>query len=184
MSRHHRNGGAMHERNHSGCGYVFAQGTAKQILKLAVRVCSGAPQSRRWMRSAPVVVVTGAHAELSRRELDGLDVGECSIRDGGNGHGIVDPHRGERSLNAEPDTSPVILALCDQPYLTAEAISALDGDVLSSSILGKRRPNCPAESTTKPSSEIIIPAITLVMVASARITRIRGSSDASIALRS
>ena len=73
----------------------------------------------------PVVVVTGAHAELSRRELDGLDVREVlnthwetgmasSIRAGVGG--LVD---------AEPDAAAAVLLLCDQPHVTADVISDL-----------------------------------------------------------
>ena len=73
----------------------------------------------------PVVVVTGAHAELTRRELDGLDVREVfnplwetgmasSIRAGVEG-----------LLVAAPDADAAVLMLCDQPHVTAEVISGL-----------------------------------------------------------
>ena len=73
----------------------------------------------------PVIVVTGANAELSRRELDGLDVREVlnplwetgmasSIRAGVEG-----------LLSADPDAAAAVLLLCDQPHVTADVISAL-----------------------------------------------------------
>ena len=73
----------------------------------------------------PVVVVTGANAEPSRRELNGLDVREVlnplwetgmasSIRAGVEGLVGVDPH-----------AAAAVLMLCDQPYLNSEIISGL-----------------------------------------------------------
>jgi molybdenum cofactor cytidylyltransferase len=73
----------------------------------------------------PVVVVTGAHAELSRRELDGLDVREefnplsetgmaSSVRAGVEG-----------LVNAAPGATAAVLLLCDQPHVTADVISNL-----------------------------------------------------------
>ena len=73
----------------------------------------------------PVVVVTGAHAELSRRELDGLDVLEVfnprwetgmasSIRAGIGG-----------LVSADADAAAAVLLLCDQPHVMAEVISRL-----------------------------------------------------------
>jgi molybdenum cofactor cytidylyltransferase len=76
---------------------------------------------------SPVIVVTGAHAEMSRRELEGFDVREVlnplwetgmasSIRAGVEG-----------LLSADADTDAAVLLLCDQPHVTAEVISALVG---------------------------------------------------------
>ncbi|MCA1568211.1 MAG: nucleotidyltransferase family protein [Acidobacteria bacterium] len=72
-----------------------------------------------------VIVVTGAHAELSRRELEGLEVREVlnplwetgmasSIRAGVEG-----------LLGVAPDAVAAVLMLCDQPHVTAEVISGL-----------------------------------------------------------
>src|SRR3712207_4613032 len=71
----------------------------------------------------PVVVVTGAHAELSRRELKGLEVREVlntqwetgmasSIRAGVEALGTANP-------------GAAVLMLCDQPHVSAEVISGL-----------------------------------------------------------
>lgn len=73
----------------------------------------------------PVVVVTGAYAELSRRELDGLDVQEAlnphwetgmasSIREGVEG-----------LIRADPDAAAAVFLLCDQPHVTAGVLSGL-----------------------------------------------------------
>ncbi|HEX8721803.1 MAG TPA: nucleotidyltransferase family protein [Pyrinomonadaceae bacterium] len=73
----------------------------------------------------PVVVVTGAYAGLSRRELDGLDVREVfnplwetgmasSIRAGVDG-----------LLGADAGVAAAVFLLCDQPHVTAEVVSGL-----------------------------------------------------------
>jgi molybdenum cofactor cytidylyltransferase len=73
----------------------------------------------------PVMVVTGAHSELSRREVEGLDVREVlntswetgmasSIRAGVKG-----------LVEADADLAAAVLLLCDQPHVTANVISAL-----------------------------------------------------------
>jgi molybdenum cofactor cytidylyltransferase len=75
----------------------------------------------------PVIVVTGAHAELSRRELEGIDAREVlnplwetgmasSIRAGVEG-----------LLSADAGVDAAVLLLCDQPHVTAEVISRLVG---------------------------------------------------------
>ena len=73
----------------------------------------------------PVIVVTGASAELSRRELDGLDVREVfNIR---WETGMASSVRAgvEGLLSAAPDVDAAVLMLCDQPHVTAEVISGL-----------------------------------------------------------
>lgn len=73
----------------------------------------------------PVIVVTGANAELTRREVDGLDVREVlntrwetgmasSIRAGVDG-----------LVSADADVAAAVLMLCDQPHVTADVISGL-----------------------------------------------------------
>jgi molybdenum cofactor cytidylyltransferase len=103
-------------------------GSPKQTLRFR-----GESLLRRAARAAqeagcrPVIVVTGAHAELSRRELEGLDVREVlnplwetgmasSIRVGVEG-----------LLGVVPDAVAAVLLLCDQPHVTAEVISGLVG---------------------------------------------------------
>lgn len=73
----------------------------------------------------PVIVVTGAYAELSRRELDGLDVREAL-----NPHwetGMASSIRAgiEGLLRADPEADAAVFMLCDQPHATADVLSGL-----------------------------------------------------------
>jgi molybdenum cofactor cytidylyltransferase len=73
----------------------------------------------------PVIVVTGANAELSRGELDGLDVREVF-----NPHwetGMASSVRAgiEGLVRADADADAAVLMLCDQPHVNAEVISGL-----------------------------------------------------------
>ncbi len=73
----------------------------------------------------PVMVVTGANAELSRRELEGLDVREVfnPLWEAGMASSI---RAGvEALISADPDADGAVLLLCDQPHVTAEVISGL-----------------------------------------------------------
>jgi molybdenum cofactor cytidylyltransferase len=71
----------------------------------------------------PVVVVTGAHAELSRRELAGLDVREVlnPLWETGMASSV---RAGVEALDGA-DAEAAVLLLCDQPHVTAEVISDL-----------------------------------------------------------
>ncbi|HLL75362.1 MAG TPA: nucleotidyltransferase family protein [Pyrinomonadaceae bacterium] len=123
----------MIESNAAGVGAVILaagsssrMGSPKQTLQYR-----GESLLRRAALAAlgagcrPVIVVTGAHAGLSRRELDGLDVREVlnthwetgmasSIRAGVGG-----------LVEADPDAAAAVLLLCDQPHVTADVISDL-----------------------------------------------------------
>ncbi len=107
-------------------GSASRMGRAKQALQF-----DGQSLLRRASLAAlgggcsPVLVVTGAHAELSRAELNGLDVREVfnphwqtgmasSIRTGLDG-----------LLIAHPDATAAVFLVCDQPHVTAELISGL-----------------------------------------------------------
>lgn len=71
----------------------------------------------------PVVVVTGANAEPSRRELDGLDVREALNMDWDTGMASsIRVGLGEL-IRADPDAA--VFLLCDQPYVDAGVISGL-----------------------------------------------------------
>ncbi|HEX8502196.1 MAG TPA: nucleotidyltransferase family protein [Pyrinomonadaceae bacterium] len=74
---------------------------------------------------APVIVVTGAHAELSRRELDGLDVREAFNTRWETGMASSVRAGVEGLVGAAPDAGAAVLMLCDQPHLTSEIISNL-----------------------------------------------------------
>lgn len=74
---------------------------------------------------SPVIVVTGAHGELSRRELEGLDVLEVL-----NTHwetGMASSIRAgvEALVGANADADATVLLLCDQPHVNASIISGL-----------------------------------------------------------
>jgi molybdenum cofactor cytidylyltransferase len=74
---------------------------------------------------SPVIVVTGAYAELSRSELNGLDVREVF-----NPHwqtGMASSVRTgiEGLLAANPNAAAAVFLLCDQPRVTAVVISGL-----------------------------------------------------------
>lgn len=107
-------------------GSSSRMGSPKQILQFR-----GESLLRRAALAAlgagcfPVIVVTGANAELSRRELDGLDVREAL-----NPHwetGMASSIRAglEGLLGAAPDSAAAVFLLCDQPHLTAGVISGL-----------------------------------------------------------
>ena len=73
----------------------------------------------------PVVVVTGANAELSRRELDELDVREVFNPLWETGMASSIRAGVEALISAEPDADAAVLLLCDQPHVTADVISRL-----------------------------------------------------------
>ena len=73
----------------------------------------------------PVVVVTGAHAGPSRRELEGLDVLEVSnpLWETGMASSV---RAGIEGLSgAAPDACAAVLMLCDQPHVNAQIIGGL-----------------------------------------------------------
>jgi len=73
----------------------------------------------------PVIVVTGAHAELSRRELEGLDVREALNTDWETGMASSIRAGVEGLVSADPDADAAVLLLCDQPHVSADVISDL-----------------------------------------------------------
>ena len=73
----------------------------------------------------PVVVVTGAHAELSRRELDQLDVHEAFNPDWETGMGSSVRTGIEALLSIDADVAAAVLLLCDQPHVTSAVVSNL-----------------------------------------------------------
>jgi molybdenum cofactor cytidylyltransferase len=121
----------MVESNPSGVGAVILaagsssrMGSPKQALQYR-----GESLLRRAALAAlgagcrPVVVVTGANAEMSRRELEKLDVREVlnNFWETGMASSI---RAGIEGLAGEnPDAA--VFMLCDQPHVTAELIYAL-----------------------------------------------------------
>jgi molybdenum cofactor cytidylyltransferase len=73
----------------------------------------------------PVIVVTGAHSELSRRELEGLDVREVLNTRWETGMASSVRAGIEELAGADADAGAVVLMLCDQPHVTAGVISGL-----------------------------------------------------------
>lgn len=73
----------------------------------------------------PVVVVTGAHVEVTREELRGLDVREALNERWETG--MASSVRAGLAALLEEDerTSAVVLLLCDQPYVTPEHVASL-----------------------------------------------------------
>lgn len=107
-------------------GSSSRMGAPKQILQFRGRsMLRRAALAALGAGCRPVVVVTGANAELSRGELRGLDVIEVvndlwktgmasSVRAGVEG-----------LVGAEPEAAAAVLMLCDQPHVDAEVISRL-----------------------------------------------------------
>lgn len=73
----------------------------------------------------PVVVVTGAHAELCRRELDGLDVREAFNPDWETGMASSVRAGIEGLISRDAGVGAAVLLLCDQPHVTSQVISTL-----------------------------------------------------------
>jgi molybdenum cofactor cytidylyltransferase len=73
----------------------------------------------------PVIVVTGANAEMSRRELEGLDVREVLNHRWETGMASSIRVGVEGLLGVLPDAVAAVFMLCDQPHVTAEVISGI-----------------------------------------------------------
>lgn len=107
-------------------GSSSRMGSPKQTLQFR-----GESLLRRAARAAldagcrPVVVVTGANAELSRRELDELAVREVSNILWETGMASSVRAGVEGLVSADADVDAAVLLLCDQPHLTSEIISGL-----------------------------------------------------------
>ncbi len=123
----------MIERNSTGVGAVVLaagsssrMGSPKQTLRFR-----GESLLRRAALAAldagcrPVVVVTGAHAELSRRELDELDVQEVFNASWETGMASSVRAGIEGLVSSDANVDAAVFMLCDQPHVTAELISTL-----------------------------------------------------------
>lgn len=121
------------ENNSAGVGAVVLaagsssrMGSPKQTLQFR-----GESLLRRAALAAlgagcrPVIVVTGANAELTRRELDGLDVLEVLNTFWETGMASSIRAGVEGLISANPDADAAVLLLCDQPHVTADVISSL-----------------------------------------------------------
>lgn len=107
-------------------GSSSRMGSPKQLLQFR-----GESLLRRAARAAldagcrPVVVVTGAHAELSRRELDSLDVREASNPCWETGMASSIAAGLETLVSADANVTAAVFLLCDQPHVTADVLSGL-----------------------------------------------------------
>lgn len=123
----------MAESDSAGVGAVILaagsssrMGSPKQTLRF-----KGESLLRRAALAAlgagcrPVVVVTGANAELSRRELDGLDVQEVFNLHWETGMASSIRAGVECLTSTDADAAAAVLMLCDQPRVTSEIISEL-----------------------------------------------------------
>lgn len=122
----------MSERNANVGAVILAAGSSsrmgrpKQTLQF-----QGTSFLRRAVLAAldatchPVVVVTGANAELSRRELDELEVHEAFNPEWETGMGSSVRTGIECLLTKDAGVAGAVLLLCDQPHVTADVISGL-----------------------------------------------------------
>jgi molybdenum cofactor cytidylyltransferase len=123
----------MIERNSMNVGAVILaagsssrMGRPKQALQF-----QGASLLRRVAIAAldatcrPVVVVTGAYAHLSRRELDELEVREAFNPDWETGMGSSVRVGIEGLVSMDADVAAAVLLLCDQPHVTSAVVSSL-----------------------------------------------------------
>jgi molybdenum cofactor cytidylyltransferase len=107
-------------------GSSSRMGSPKQILQFrAQSLLRRAALAALGAGCFPVIVVTGAYAELSRRELEGLDVREVLNPRWETGMASSIGAGLEGLLGADPDAAAAVLMLCDQPHVTAEVISGL-----------------------------------------------------------
>jgi molybdenum cofactor cytidylyltransferase len=73
----------------------------------------------------PVIVVTGAHRELSKRELEGLDLLEVLNTSWETGMASSIRVGIEGFVRADADVEAAVFMLCDQPHVTIDVISGL-----------------------------------------------------------
>ncbi len=123
----------MVESNSAGVGAVLLaagsssrMGRPKQTLQYrGESLLRGAALAALGAGCRPVVVVTGANAELSRRELDGLEVREVLNPLWETGMASSIRAGVEALISADPNAAAAVLLLCDQPHVTADVISEL-----------------------------------------------------------
>lgn len=123
----------MIERNAMNVGAVILaagsssrMGRPKQTLQLqGTSLLKRATLAALYAMCRPVVVVTGAHAELSRRELDQLDVHEAFNPDWETGMGSSVRAGIEGLMSMDAGVAAAVLLLCDQPLVTSSVVSSL-----------------------------------------------------------
>lgn len=101
-------------------------GTPKQLLNFRGNsLLRNAVLAALGAACSPVVVVTGAYAELVRGEVEGLAV--RVVWNAGWESGLASSIRAgvAELLEADPSVGAVVLLLCDQPHVTADVVSGL-----------------------------------------------------------
>jgi molybdenum cofactor cytidylyltransferase len=107
-------------------GSSSRMGSPKQVLQFRGKsLLRHAALAALGAGCVPVIVVTGACAELSRRELDGLDVREALNPRWETGMASSIGAGLEGLAGADADTVAAIFMLCDQPHVTPGVISGL-----------------------------------------------------------
>lgn len=107
-------------------GSSSRMGSPKQVLQFEGNsLLSRAALAALGAACNPVVVVTGAHAELCRRELDQLDVREAFNPDWETGMASSIRAGIDGLVSVKPEVAAVVLLLCDQPHVTTEIVSSL-----------------------------------------------------------
>ena len=101
-------------------------GTPKQLLQFRGRsLLRNAALAAIGATCAPVVVVTGANAELAANEVDGLAVHVERNARWESGMGSSVSAGIARLLEADPAVAAVVVLLCDQPLVSADLIGTL-----------------------------------------------------------
>lgn len=121
------------ESNSMGIGAVILaagsssrMGSPKQTLQfLGKSLLRRATLAALGAGCRPIIVVTGAYAELSRRELDGLDVREVLNTRWATGMASSIRAGVEGLVGGDADVVAAILLLCDQPHVTSDVISGI-----------------------------------------------------------
>ncbi len=104
-------------------GSSSRMGSPKQLLRFRdISLLRRAALAALGAGCRPVIVVTGASAELSRSELEGLDVREVLNPRWETGMASSIRAGVEALVDADADVAAAVLLLCDQPYVTAEVI--------------------------------------------------------------
>ena len=107
-------------------GSSSRMGIPKQILQFhGTSLLRRATLAAVDAKCRPVVVVTGAHAELCRPELDGLDVTEAFNANWQTGMASSVRAGIERLVSIDSHVAGTVVLLCDQPHVTADVISTL-----------------------------------------------------------
>jgi molybdenum cofactor cytidylyltransferase len=107
-------------------GSSSRMGSPKQVLQFrGESLLRRAALAALDAECSPVIVVTGAYAELSRRELEGLGVREALNPHWETGMASSICAGLEGLLEADPDAAAAVILLCDQPLVTAGVISDL-----------------------------------------------------------